>query len=220
MSSQRVEGISFSKLIMYENDISKDIETIDNCGTIVVITNKRWFRWSLADLQYSRRIRISENKTFLGRWAAGEKLKFYWVYPPAQTPIPRNKKSPAQYIAQYVKTVLLSEMPHSMKRSEHTIEDSAVKPPRQIQLRRLYLGGSHSYSFEANDGLQVFTLLQQSSLNNGSIPLADTTSTATHGNSGPSDPAERLRQLNRLYEQGLITEQEYQSKRHELLSQI
>lgn len=213
------EGLSLSKLLTYEADISKQVEYIENCPSLVVLTNKRWFRATLSEHLYKRRIRISDNKTFLGRWAAGEKLKFYWVIPPAEYPIYQNKKSLRQNIAESVKHLGLSEI-SVVQIVEHSVDDNVAKPPLAIQLLKLILGQGLSYSFGSKDGSHIHKLLQLSSLSSGTIPLATTGPSTTNNGTVSADPAERLRQLNRLYEQGLITEQEYQSKRQELLSQL
>lgn len=201
---------------MQEYDISKKVEYVENSASLIVLTDKRWLRMSLGEFEYSRRIRISDNKSFLGRWLAGEKRKFEWYFIPKELHVYSKKLNAKQYIASQIKVVLLSEI-QITGRYEFTLKDGSSTPPSQIHLLTLNLGQLVSYSFKQNDGSRIHQLLQLSSVNNGHIPLVSRDTVNLKNNLSSVDNLEKLKQLKLMLDNGLITEQEYQSKKQELL---
>lgn len=213
------EGISLGKMIMQEDTISKQVTYVENSMSLVVLTDKRWLRMSLDEFEYSRRIRITHHKSFVGRWLAGEQYKFEWYFPPKEIRVYRKDLSLDQYIANQVKAVLLTEV-QVTGRSESTIENRTNTPLNQLHLLRIDLGTLVSYSFLQNDGVHIHKLIQLSSVNSGRVPLAIKSSSTPDKEGLLSDHVEKLRQLKQLLDEGLITESEYELKRQEVLSRM
>ena len=210
------EGVSIGKMLMNEYDISTHKDVAENLSALLVVTNLRWIRVALPSHRYARHdryfrsIRIGKKPSFFEKHLDGIKdLRFEWVFPPSQSfEIPVKKLT-----EQSISILPLSDM-SVVNRTEFTIDDQESTTESQLHLLKLFLGDVY-YTFKYEKGVYLYQLIQLASVSSGTIPL-----TNLENENQSEDIVQKLGQLKTMLENNLITEQEYQSKKEDLLSKM
>lgn len=211
------EGVSIGKMIVQDYDISTHKDVIHNQPTLLIVTNFRWIRVTLRDYIYSHKVRIRNKTSTLGKLFSGEKLKYYWLIPPD----PKNRgSSPKEYITEGIHVLPLSTVYPQLKarRTEYTLHDEKAFPGGTFHLMLVSLKSS-SYSLQYEDGLKLQELLQVASINQGKLPLIDE-KPDIEANKPEETIVKKLERLKQLLDKELITEEEYQEKKEDLLARM
>ena len=181
-----------------------------------MVTNQRWIRkwtyWSepLGILFADKNKRENIFKTFKGG--------YQWAEPRTDEPPPkrvyeRKGKSLQEWAMGNLLLVPLREVTASGKSIRFTNRDDIQRKYLQIDF------GNGLYTLFFEDGERLFQLLQVAESNNGRIPLDGEATQKAKEDEGKS-VMQRLQQLEKLREAAMITEDEYQKKREEILSSL
>lgn len=198
------EGTSLLKTLAGDYDTSTHKDVILNQASLLVITNSRWIRWSLNQFK-GQAIQIQRIGGFLGGLFDGFDLKFEWIIPPTDSFV--QKEQVAKYVTERISIVNLNEVQVST-REEFTIKNQHTTPESELHLLRLPVGKDVSYSLKYDDGIYLHKLLQTASINKGAIP------------SNTNDNMQQLKQLKAMFDDNLISQQEYDNKKAEILSRM
>lgn len=214
------EGVSIGKMIRQEYDISTHKDVICNEPTLLIVTNFRWVRVTLDSYDCSRKVRIRNQTGVLGKLFSGEKQKYYWTIPPELERWSKIKSRPREYIADRIHAFSLSDIYPQLKarRTEYTLYDDKAFPEGAFHLIFVLLK-SFSYSLQYEDGLKIHELLQIASTNQGRLSLIDENS---HTEKADSEETivQKLSYLKQMLDKELITTEEYQEKRKDLLARM
>ncbi len=181
-------------------------EKVSNVPTLLIVTNQRWIKWSFMkpwDEIYSIPMKKKEY---------GDNLIFEWCVPPAKFPhdyLTEQKLTVREYVTSLVVVNHLSKISIET-RSEFVFTDPHTNPETQLHILRVLLNTGAYYSLKYDDGVYLHKLLQLASLNQGKILIQEE----------PSDDFQKLEKLKLMFENGLITEIEYQEKKAQLLTNM
>lgn len=194
---------SYKPVISLSGEYKK---AISNTPNLLVVTNKRWITWELfppEEQLYSIPIDKEYSDNLIFEWCVPTE-NFFHEYLAAN-----KKKTARDYVTSHVNIMRLSEI--SLKtQSEFTINNSHLAPKTQLHILRLLVYQNTYCSLKYDDGVHLHKLLQLASLNQGEILIEKEV----------DDDFQKLKKLKLMFENGLITEIEYQEKKAQLLSNM
>lgn len=214
-------GVSTKHIVTSEQQWSsflsewKEKLTYSNTSSLIVLTNQRWIRkgtsWS------TEKGLLFSNKDEKEHWFKAFKTGFRWAEPrqdrpPNKTSSDRQGKSVEEWARSDIVFLPLKQIQASNAAVRFTNQDNVQQKYLMISINDDY------FSLPIEDGEQLFQLLQEATLNDGMIPLGG--ERAQVPNTPDDNVLQRLQQLNKLLESELITSEEYQKKREEILAML
>lgn len=197
---------SLFKAITGSYDINNHKDVVGNSATLLIVTNQRWIRWSLGFYEVGYAVQIEKSGNLIFEWhVPPEKFPHQWL---AELLV-KQKKTAREYITSNVNVAHLSDLA-VVRRSEFTFTNAYTTPETQTHILRLLFNTDIYYSLKYDDGVYLHKLLQLASLNEGKILFEEEV----------DDDFQKLKKLKLMFENGLITEIEYQEKKAQLLSNM
>ena len=196
--------------------ISKYVDVIYNTASLLILTNKRWFRMP-TDYYTKTGPRILQDKNTVDRFfeTVENKLKYRWIYPSPSLPDKkywkRTKETLDEFSEKGLRIVPLSNITVYDRGKFFIKEDKIIK-----DIFRIKLNSDWWVSFPLKEGESVHQLLQMAATNKGII----TTEPPTSKPAADTNLVERLAALKEMLDRDLITEQEYQTKKEEILKEL
>ncbi len=204
------EGTSLWKTLAGDYNTTTHKDIVVNQASLLVVTSSRWIRWSLGQFTMNYSIKMQKEGEFMDRLFSGNHLKFEWVTPPVNFPhdwLSKQKKQVREFVTENISIVKLKEIEVST-REEFTLKNKHTTPESELHLLRFPVGEEVFYSFKYDDGVYLHKLIQAASINRGVIPIET------------NDSMKQLKQLKEMLDNDLISQQEYDHKKAEILSRM
>lgn len=194
----------------------KEKKTFYNTPSLLVITNERWIRKWTNYYPKDPQMVLFFNKNAKKRIWDSMENSYCWIEPNNEVPYEghyeRAGKTLQEWGASNIRFVSLMDIKVLDKRFCYTTIENLQTVFVQLNIDNYF------YTFNADDGEILFLMLQAASKNSGKITIEQ----KGIGNKQNTTEgiAERLKLVQDLFEENLITEAEYQEKKKQILLDV
>lgn len=181
----------------------------------VVITNCRWFSAGMSWMNSGGVVYRKAGEHPAAIPLLDKFFKHKWVFPPSELPRPGSllylwtKQPLHERIGEFIYIQSLRDLPDVRSKDYFSITHKGQ------EIKLIEIGYNETWwTFEEEDGNLAYELLRISAQSNGDIP------NDRNLDSSMSDPVKRMQQLKELLDLGLLSKEEHEAKRQEIMRDL